>query len=184
MQDLLPSYCILYSSCWLLTQQEQLWVHKTFSLYLGMIGFISSNLVSRIVVNHVTKQPFPRWTAAFLPVIFGCIISVFQDYSNFQFNWHYFTLAGYIWVVLMQLHYLCTVFKTVANYLKINILTIKHKPDIHVERENTNATESISHKESPHKKTPVRTPKHEKNSKLKRVLDTPIRQSPRFKRIN
>jgi len=183
--DILPSYAILYCACWLMSQQGELWSHRTFSIFLAMLGFTVSNLVSRIVVNYVTHQPYPLWTVAFLPIISGCIISILQDYLNFSFSWHYYALVSYAWVVLMQVHYHFVIFNTVSKYLKINILTITSKSGLHVEREtNNNASEQKSPRKSPPRKTPSRTPQHEKTNKLKRVLDTPIRQSPRFKRIN
>jgi hypothetical protein len=183
LSDILPSFAILYSAVWLLMQQRDLWAHRTFSPYLAMLGFTVSNLVSRIVVNHVTHQPFPRWTAAYLPIIIGCIISILQDYLNYQFSWHYYVLVSFGWVILMQIHYHFVIFKTVSKYLKINILTISPKPSLHVEREANIALEqSFKLREIPkNKKGTNKTPTHEKLMKLKRVLDTPIRQSPRFK---
>ena len=181
--DILPSYAILYSAIWLLMQQKELWFHKTFSPYLAMLGFTVSNLVSRIVVNYVTHQPFPRWTAAYLPIIIGCVISILQDYLNFRFNWHYYVLVGFGWVILMQVHYHFVVFKTVSKYLKINILAITPKSNLHVERETNDSSEqNFTPKETLKiRKSSIKTPTHEKTMKLKRVLDTPIRQSPRFK---
>lgn len=126
MHDLLPSFAALYCGCWWLSQREGI-SPGTLSLFLAMIGLMTSNLVSRIVVNHVTHQPYPRWTAAFLPVIIGCLTAILREHFSFLFfgvSDQALLAAGYLWVIAMQVHYHVVIFDTVSSFLGIRVFKI------------------------------------------------------------
>lgn len=186
MHDLLASFAALYCGCWWLSQQEDMWAHRTITLFIALMGIMTSNLVSRTVVNHVTHQAYPRWTSAFLPVILGCLVTALREHFPSAFSGisnYALVIAGYIWVIVMQLHYHCVIFNTVSRFLGIKILTITPKPSLHIDR-------STPQKPTP-KKTPMKEkspnayePKHEKTPKVKRQLITPMRQSPRLNRTS
>ena len=168
MHDLLPSFAALYCGCWWLFQQQDMWAHRTITKFIGLMGLMTSNLVSRIVVNHVMHEPYPRWTAAFLPVILGCFLTALRQYSPVLLRGidnYTLVLAGYAWVILMQLHYHYVIFNAVSLYLGINVFSIPYKK-----------SSAATHPSTPRKSQPS-TPKKTKTPLKESQAATPTKKT-------
>ena len=99
------------------------------------LSFVFGRMTTKIILAHLTRQPFPYWTTLLLPLIAGAVL-VNLPYLGFEnalsggmehfYLWAYFVLA-----LIVYFRWAYLVINAICNYLGIPCFTIpeeKWKP--------------------------------------------------------
>ncbi|KAK7404000.1 hypothetical protein QQX98_010227 [Neonectria punicea] len=119
-----------------------LWVYSPYStlmennhllLFCVTLAFVFGRLTTKVILAHLTRQPFPYWTVMLWPLVGGAILGnlprlgLSQVSAQFELNylWAYFFFAL---VVYFRWAYL--VVTSICDYLGINALTIPKEKQV------------------------------------------------------
>ncbi|KAK5044678.1 hypothetical protein LTR84_010570 [Exophiala bonariae] len=110
------------------------------------MSFVFGRLTTKIILHHLTKQPFPYWTISMIPLVGGAILawlplfgfdpisSIFE--RTYIYAYLVFAMAQYfVWAV--------RVIDRICEVLDINCLTIKKKAK--KTDEKSSAADAVSH---------------------------------------
>lgn len=97
------------------------------------MSFVFGRLTTKIILHHLTKQPFPYWTISMVPLVGGAVLAWLPLFgfepvsSGFERTYIYvylvFAMAQYfVWAV--------RVVNRICEVLDINCLTIKKKEEV------------------------------------------------------
>ncbi|KAI8089769.1 CDP-alcohol phosphatidyltransferase-domain-containing protein [Halteromyces radiatus] len=121
-------YSIAFIS-WVSSPYSTILSHHHFILYAITTGIVFGRIASKIILAHLTKSRFPRFTVLLVPLIIGAIITnlprlnaidpIFTPESEYLFICGYFVFA-----VLAYLRWAVVVINSFCSYLGINCLTI------------------------------------------------------------
>jgi len=111
----------LYSPYSTLLQQERL------VLFCLTMSFVFGRMTTKIILAHLTRQPFPYWTVMLVPLIGGALLAnlprlgcsrltVTQELWYLRAYFCFAVVAYFRWAIL--------VVNSICNYLDINCLTI------------------------------------------------------------
>lgn len=102
------------------------------------LSFVFGRMTTKIILAHLTRQPFPYWTTLLLPLIGGAVI-VNLPYLGFgqlpaekekYYLWFYFGLS-----VVVYFRWAYLVINAICDYLEIPCLTIPEEKWRALERE-------------------------------------------------
>jgi len=100
-------------------------VHTHPHWFLLALGFMTSNLVGRVVVARVCKEPFSWFQPLLLPLLFGAA----NAYLNEMFVEEKYYVVGFsLFLMAAYLHFALWVIDAMCGYLGIKCLSIK-KPN-------------------------------------------------------
>ncbi|KAI0995614.1 hypothetical protein K3495_g12566 [Podosphaera aphanis] len=115
------------------------WVYSPYSsimpdnhlvLFCFIMSFVFGRMTTKIILAHLTRQPFPYWTIMLLPLIGGAILANFPRFGLPAISaatelWY---LRAYlIFTVIVYFRWAFLVINSICAYLGINCLTIPHK---------------------------------------------------------
>ncbi|GAB7363507.1 hypothetical protein MBLNU230_g3776t1 [Neophaeotheca triangularis] len=91
------------------------------------LSFVFGRMTTKIILAHLTRQPFPWWTSLIIPLVFGALAAnaprlgfpAFSAELELYYLWAYFALAT---VVYFRWAYL--VINAICNYLGIRCFTV------------------------------------------------------------
>lgn len=104
-------------------------------LYCIVMSLVFGRMTTKIILAHLTRQPFPFWTAMLYPLIGGALIvnapyytvgAIFGPISAGFELWYLRAYLVYAAVVYFKWAHL--VITSICDFLGINCLTIKPKP--------------------------------------------------------
>ncbi|KAI9323636.1 CDP-alcohol phosphatidyltransferase-domain-containing protein [Dichotomocladium elegans] len=116
---------------WVLSPYSFILSHHHFILYTITTGIVFGRMATKIILAHLTKAPFPRFTVLLFPLIGGAVISnlprlttippIFTPESEFLYLCAYFLFA-----LVAYLRWAVVVINSFCSYLGIRCLTIPH----------------------------------------------------------
>ncbi|KAK9469096.1 CDP-alcohol phosphatidyltransferase-domain-containing protein [Lipomyces arxii] len=116
---------------WLSSPSSIILKENHLVLFALATSFAFGRVTTKIILAHLTKQPFPYWTILMVPVYIapllftflpGLGITVFVGQFELYYLWAYFLFsAGYF------LRWANVVIDAFCEYLDINCFSIKHK---------------------------------------------------------
>ena len=121
----------LGGSAWLYSPHSRLLAGRHLVLFCLTMACVFGRMTTKIILAHLTRQPFPYWTVMLVPLLVGAALvnapfvgwTVFTAESELRF------LQGYlIFAVVVYARWAVLVISTICNYLQINCLTITPKP--------------------------------------------------------
>ncbi|ORX53092.1 hypothetical protein DM01DRAFT_1336283 [Hesseltinella vesiculosa] len=115
---------------WVLSPFSSILSHKHFILYAITTGIVFGRMATKIILAHLTKSRFPRFTVLLLPLVAGSILSNLPRLPNFDpiftpESEYRFVCAYFIFALLAYLRWAIVVINSFCSYLGINCLTIK-----------------------------------------------------------
>ncbi|KAI9248614.1 CDP-alcohol phosphatidyltransferase-domain-containing protein [Sporodiniella umbellata] len=117
---------------WVTSPYSTILSHHHFILFAITTGIVFGRMASKIILAHLTKSRFPRFTVLLIPLIVGAVLtnapriipigSLLTAESEYLFLCSYFAFAviAYTRWALVVIHSFCT-------FLNINCLTLTHK---------------------------------------------------------
>jgi ethanolaminephosphotransferase len=91
------------------------------------MSFVFGRMTTKIILAHLTRQPFPYWTVMLTPLVGGAILGNLPRIGLPQINpvaelWY---LRGYfVFAVVVYFRWALLVIDSICSYLNINCLTI------------------------------------------------------------
>jgi ethanolaminephosphotransferase len=95
------------------------------------MSFVFGRMTTKIILAHLTRQPFPYWTVLLWPLVGGALLAnmpllglpALTEAQELAYLRAYFVLANVVYFRWATL-----VINSICEYLGINCLSITHKP--------------------------------------------------------
>ncbi|CAI4218624.1 unnamed protein product [Parascedosporium putredinis] len=112
---------------WLYSPYSTLREENHLVLFCITMSFVFGRMTTKMILAHLTRQPFPYWTVMLTPLVGGAIIGNLPFFgfakisaeAELYYLWGYFVFAA---IVYFRWAYL--VITSICNFLGINALTI------------------------------------------------------------
>jgi ethanolaminephosphotransferase len=115
-------------SAWLLSPHSWLLKDNHLTLFCITMSLVFGRMTTKIILAHLTRQPFPYWTVLLTPLVAGAVLShlptvglkpVFDQKIELYFLWVYCAFAFVVYS-----HWAHLVITSICDFLGINCLTI------------------------------------------------------------
>lgn len=139
------------SGAWLYSPYSTLMRDNRLVLFCVTMSFVFGRMTTKIILAHLTRQPFPYWTIMLIPLIGGAILGNLPRVglpavSTAVELWY---LRGYlVFAMVVYFRWALLVINSICAYLGINCLTITDKPapNQSVQNEKTSVSGSLPEK--------------------------------------
>ena len=116
---------------WLYSPYSTLLQEKRLVLFCLTMSFVFGRMTTKIILAHLTRQPFPYWTVMLVPLVGGAVLTNlpylgFARVSGVQELWY--LRAYFVFAVVAYFRWALLVINSICSYLGINCLTITEKP--------------------------------------------------------
>ncbi|MCJ1435910.1 hypothetical protein MMC27_005286 [Xylographa pallens] len=116
---------------WLYSPYSTLLQEKRLVLFCLTMSFVFGRMTTKIILAHLTRQPFPYWTVMLVPLVGGAVLMNvpylgFVRLSAVQELWY--LRAYFVFAVVAYFRWALLVINSICSYLGINCLTITEKP--------------------------------------------------------
>lgn len=118
------------SLAWLGSPHSHLLEDNRLVLFCLTMSFVFGRLTTKIILCHLTRQPFPYWTVMLVPLVGGAVMSHLPTFglpgvSAATEGWY---LRGYfVFAVVAYFTWAVRVINAICAVLDINCLTIKKR---------------------------------------------------------
>ena len=129
----------LATCAWLYSPYTTLMVENHLVLFCLTMSFVFGRMTTKIILAHLTRQPFPYWTVMLWPLIGGAILGNLPRFSFPAVSaeaelWY---LRGYfVFAVVAYFRWAFLVIDAITSYLGINCLTIPYEKQEATRKEN------------------------------------------------
>jgi len=121
---------VFVASCaaWLNSPHSVLLSENHLTLFCVTLSMVFGRMTTKIILAHLTRQPFPWWTVLLTPLVGGAVMAnlpalgfpkIFNSMTEVQYLWSYFVIA-----VLVYGRWAYLVITSICDYLGINELTM------------------------------------------------------------
>jgi len=116
---------------WLYSPYSTLMRENRLVLFCLTMSFVFGRMTTKIILAHLTRQPFPYWTVMLVPLIGGAILGNLPRFGLAPVSvevelWY---LRGYfVFALVAYFRWAILVINSICAYLEINCLTITKKP--------------------------------------------------------
>lgn len=113
---------------WLYSPYSHLLKENRLVLFAVTLSFVFGRMTTKIILAHLTRQPFPYWTVLLTPLIGGALIGNLPRFGlpmvskGFEL-WYLRTYL--VFAFLTYMHWAFFVINRITTYLGINCLTIR-----------------------------------------------------------
>ncbi|EEP76698.1 conserved hypothetical protein [Uncinocarpus reesii 1704] len=114
---------------WLYSPHSTLLKENHLVLFAVTLSFVFGRMTTKIILAHLTRQPFPFWTTLMTPLLGGAVLGNLPRLGlpmvnkNFEL-WYLRAYLVFAFVTYMQWAFF--VINRITTFLGINCLTIKH----------------------------------------------------------
>ena len=118
-------------TAWLYSPYSTLMRDNRLVLFCLTMSFVFGRMTTKIILAHLTRQPFPMWTIMLFPLIGGAILGNLPRIGLPAVTapvelWY---LRGYfVFALVVYFRWALLVINSICDYLGINCLTITPKP--------------------------------------------------------
>lgn len=125
---------IFTGSCaaWLGSPNSHLLRDNHLVLFCLTMSLAFGRLTTKIILNHLTRQPFPYWTVMLLPLVGGAVLTNMHHLGfepiSAEFE-HTYLIAYFVFALVVYGNWAWKVISTICAFLDINCLTIKPKKE-------------------------------------------------------
>jgi ethanolaminephosphotransferase len=129
-----PMIVYTTSCCaWLASPYSSLLTHNRLVLFCLTMSFVFGRLTTKIILHHLTNQPFPYWTILLLPLVGGALLGNlprlgFSPIDPAAELWY--LRAYFVFALSAYMRWAYVVIDKICAYLDINCLTIKRRPGL------------------------------------------------------
>ncbi|CAO1598227.1 hypothetical protein XANCAGTX0491_001997 [Xanthoria calcicola] len=123
---------IFTASCtaWLYSPYSTLMRNNRLVLFCLTMSFVFGRMTTKIILAHLTRQPFPMWTVMLFPLMGGAILGNLPRIGLPAVTaavelWY--LRAYFVFALVVYFRWALLVINAICNYLEINCLTITPK---------------------------------------------------------
>ena len=115
---------------WLYSPYSSLLREQHLILFCLTMSFVFGRMTTKIILAHLTRQPFPYWTVMLVPLVGGAVLANlprlgFPSLTNAQELWY--LRSYFVFAVVVYFRWALLVINSICSYLGINCLTITPK---------------------------------------------------------
>jgi len=109
-------------------------------LFCLTMSFVFGRMTTKIILAHLTRQPFPYWTVMLTPLVGGAILGNLPRFglpavSVFVELWY--LRAYFVFAFVVYFRWAFLVIDSICSYLGINCLTIPTKTQVFNQEKKT-----------------------------------------------
>lgn len=136
-------------TAWLYSPYSTLMRENRLVLFCLTMSFVFGRMTTKIILAHLTRQPFPMWTIMLFPLIGGALLGNLPRVGLPAVTAYvelWYLRAYFVFALVVYFRWALLVINSICQYLGINCLTITHKPapNQKVSAESTNG--AMKHK--------------------------------------
>lgn len=112
---------------WLSSPYSIVLGHNHLALFCITQSFVFGRMTTKIILAHLTRQPFPYWTVLMAPLVGGAILTNLPrfGYAGIDPETELLYLWGYLgFSMIVYFRWAVLVISAITEYLGINCLTI------------------------------------------------------------
>ena len=116
---------------WLYSPYSTLMRENRLVLFCLTMSCVFGRMTTKIILAHLTRQPFPYWTVMLIPLIGGAVLGNLPRFglSPVSAESELWYLRAYlVFAVVVYFRWALLVINSICAYLGINCLTITEKP--------------------------------------------------------
>ena len=116
---------------WLYSPHSTLMRENHLVLFCLTMSFVFGRMTTKIILAHLTRQPFPYWTVMLIPLVGGAVLGNLPriGLSPVSAEVELWYLRAYlVFAVVVYFRWALLVIDSICAYLDINCLTITKKP--------------------------------------------------------
>lgn len=119
------------TGAWLYSPYSTLVRENRLVLFCLTMSFVFGRMTTKIILAHLTRQPFPYWTVMLIPLIGGAILGNLPRFGLPAVSvgvelWY--LRAYFVFALVVYFRWALLVINSICAYLGINCLTITKKP--------------------------------------------------------
>lgn len=132
--DWTPMFIYTLSTCaWISSPHAIVLRENHLLLFCLTQSFVFGRMTTKIILAHLTRQPFPYWTVLMAPLVGGAVLVNAPRYGfieaqpqlEFWYLWAYFIFA-----IVIYFRWAILVINSICDYLGINCLTIPSQEEM------------------------------------------------------
>lgn len=132
---------------WLYSPHSTLMRENRLILFCLTMSFVFGRMTTKIILAHLTRQPFPYWTVMLVPLVGGAILGnlprVGLPAVSPQVELWYLR-SYFVFAVIVYFRWAFLVINSICAYLGINCLTITPKPPVRKSMKDTTGAAEAS----------------------------------------
>ena len=116
---------------WLYSPYSTLMQENRLVLFCLTMSFVFGRMTTKIILAHLTHQPFPYWTVMLVPLVGGAVIVnlPYLGLPAMSITTELWYLRAYfVFAIVVYFRWALLVINSICAYLDINCLTITDKP--------------------------------------------------------
>ena len=116
---------------WLYSPHSTLMRENRLVLFCLTMSFVFGRMTTKIILAHLTRQPFPYWTVMLIPLVGGAVLGNLPriGLSPVSAEVELWYLRAYLlFAMVVYFRWALLVINSICAYLDINCLTITKKP--------------------------------------------------------
>jgi ethanolaminephosphotransferase len=127
---------------WLYSPYSTLMAENRLVLFCLTMSFVFGRMTTKIILAHLTRQPFPYWTVMLTPLVGGAILGNLPRFglpavSSFIELWY--LRSYFVFALVVYFRWALLVINSICSYLGINCLTIPYEKQL-ANREKSKST--------------------------------------------
>lgn len=116
---------------WLYSPYSTLMRDNRLVLFCVTMSFVFGRMTTKIILAHLTRQPFPYWTIMLVPLLGGALLANLPRLGLPAVTtavelWYLRTYL--VFAIIAYFHWALLVINSICTYLEISCLTITKKP--------------------------------------------------------
>ena len=116
---------------WLYSPYSTLMRENRLVLFCLTMSFVFGRMTTKIILAHLTRQPFPYWTVMMIPLIGGAMLGNLPRIGLSAVTAEvelWYLRAYFVFAMVAYFRWALLVINSICAYLGINCLTITKKP--------------------------------------------------------
>ncbi|RWA12594.1 hypothetical protein EKO27_g2524 [Xylaria grammica] len=136
---------------WLYSPYSTLMRENHLVLFCLTMSFVFGRMTTKMILAHLTRQPFPYWTVMLIPLVGGAILGNLPRFglpAISAYHEHYYLWAYFFFALVVYFRWAYLVTTSICDFLGINCLTIPHEKQAENKRQALEAKRAASEKKT------------------------------------
>ncbi|KAI2783719.1 CDP-alcohol phosphatidyltransferase [Daldinia loculata] len=122
---------------WLYSPHSTLMRENHLVLFCLTMSLVFGRMTTKMILAHLTRQPFPYWTVMLAPLVGGAFLGNLPRFGLPPISAdleHYYLWAYFVFAFIVYFRWAYLVTNSICNFLGINCLTIPHEKQLENKR--------------------------------------------------
>ncbi|KAF3057184.1 putative CDP-alcohol phosphatidyltransferase class-I family protein C22A12.10 [Daldinia childiae] len=122
---------------WLYSPHSTLMRENHLVLFCLTMSLVFGRMTTKMILAHLTRQPFPYWTVMLAPLVGGAFLGNLPRFGLAPISAdleHYYLWAYFVFAFIVYFRWAYLVTNSICNFLGINCLTIPHEKQLENKR--------------------------------------------------